>query len=98
MTTSLDGEPVVAGDSVYDMVWGPGSVLTVQMSGNFVVRFAGTRTGTYTPAGVNTRYPGRTLYWRNPVIVVPTKDEGRWTLIHQLVSGIVQSVRNWSGA
>lgn len=96
MAASLDGELVVVGDRVYDMVWGPGVVAQLQLSGNFVVRFAGTRTSTYTSAGVNTRYPGRTLYWRDPIIVTPVKDEARWTLIQQLVAGIVASVRGWA--
>ena len=95
MSASLDGEAVGVGDSVYDMVWGPGTVAQLHVSGNFVVRFAGTRTATFTSAGVNTRYPGRTLFWRDPIVAVPTKDEARWTLIHQLVSGVVASVREW---
>lgn len=93
MAASLDGDLVSVGDSVFDVVWGAGIVSQLHLSGNFVVRFAGTRVATFTSAGVNTRYPGRTLFWRNPVVVVPTKDERHWLLIQQLVSNIAATVR-----
>lgn len=97
MAASLDGEPVIVGDTVYDMVWGPGSVTQLHMSGNFVVRFGGTRTATFTSLGVNSRYPGRTLFWHDPIIVWPMKRESRWLLVRQLVTNIADTVRGWAG-
>ena len=97
MAASLDGEPIVLGDSVYDMIWGPGTVVQLHESGNFVVRFGATRTATFTSGGVNARYPGRTLFWHDPIIVLPIKRESRWLLVQQLVASIVGPVRTWAG-
>lgn len=93
----MDGETVVEGDNVFDMVWGAGVVAQVHTSGTFVVRFAGTRSATFSQDGNNVRYPGRTLFWRNPIVVVPMKNERRWVLVAQIMTNVVSAVRAWGG-
>lgn len=94
---TLDGYNVNVGDSVFDMVWGAGTVEQIMVSDRFTVRFGPARVGVFSSSGVNARYSGRTLFWKNPVLVPPTKDDRRWTLIQALVPQIVAQVRSWAG-
>lgn len=70
----MDGAEVKLKDSVYDVLLGTGIVTALNDDGSFVVAF-GKRHATYqqdgTMAGV------KRLYWRDPVLYVPEKHEGK---------------------
>lgn len=68
----LDGYDVEIGDSVFDVARGPGVVESI--TGNeFVVAFRDFST-TYKPTG-HGGFAWRTLYWRNPIPVPPSKSD-----------------------
>lgn len=77
----LDGSSIVEGDVVYDILYGPGTVVQILPADRCLVRFAaagGQKSISYSSGGVSPRFPARTLYWHNPVIVIPSKREARW--------------------
>lgn len=73
----LDGDEIEVGDRVYDTYLGDGIVKTITPDTRIVVVFAGTRMFTYDARGISTT--GRkTLYWHNPVFMIPRKNEIQW--------------------
>lgn len=90
---SMDGSPVLVGDSVYDTAYGTGTVAELMSVDRFRVSFPQGRTYVYSDAGVNTRFTIRTLFWRNPVIAVPAKNDNAWTAISAVCSAVVSAMR-----
>jgi hypothetical protein len=87
----LDGFDVLLGDSVYDLFFGVGHVRNLTSDGRAVVSF-GARAFTYNNAGVG-QHGRRSLYWHDPVQIIPMKDEAQWSLqrqINQAVSGVLR--------
>lgn len=86
----FDGSPVLVGDSVHDVAYGPGVVSELKVSeSRFVVRF-GTRYVGYTLAGVG-NFTRKTLYWRDPTDLLPVpKSAANWALFTQ----VKQSLHN----
>ncbi|RQH06636.1 hypothetical protein [Paraburkholderia dinghuensis] len=67
----LDGDRVMAGDTVWDLLLGAGRVEEVTPDGGFSVRFGTRRTLRYTQDGY---FVGvKRVYWFNPVITTPRK-------------------------
>lgn len=71
----INNENVTANDRVYDIVQGYGTVLDTTFNEIAVrfdngIRIAFDKNGSY--AGV------RRLYWHNPVVIEPTKDNALW--------------------
>jgi hypothetical protein len=87
----MDGANVVVGDSVYDILYGPGTVQQLLPADRFLVVFAavgGQKSFSYNSTGISPRFPARTLYWHNPVVVVPTKREARWGSLRVAITAI----------
>ncbi|MDR6384944.1 hypothetical protein [Paraburkholderia caribensis] len=78
----LDGYDVTAGDAVYDLYFGDGRVHSVTADGHMVVTY-GNRMFTYDGRGIG-QHGRRSLYWHNPVLVIPAKDEREWSLQKRL--------------
>lgn len=77
----MDGDDIVPGDAVFDIVYGPGIVHRVDaVQGVFYVRYGQYAAG-YLPSGVNDRSRRRTLYWHDPVVFLPAKDARVWALM-----------------
>ena len=91
----MDGYVVNLADGVYDVLYGPGRVVEVLPLGKFRCTFT-TRGSpiTYSAGGTQARYPSRTLYWRNPVVVVPLKDDIGWNKIKPIVDAVIAAFRN----
>jgi hypothetical protein len=89
----LDNDPVAYGDHVYDVVYGQGEVIELRPDGRFRVEFSAFRTVVYNSTGHSKNNRGRTLYWRDPVLVTPTKSDATWTLIQRLVTAIITEMR-----
>ena len=66
----MDGKPVTLNSQVFDMIYGPGIVADVE---GFVVQFDG-HFQKYTGDGWNTTWKKRTLYWSEPLVIVPNAD------------------------
>jgi hypothetical protein len=86
----FDGSPVLVGDSVFDLAYGPGIVVELKpVEQRFIVRF-GQRYVGYTLSGVG-NFDRKTLYWRDPVLSLPVpKSSDKWSLFTQ----IKQSIHN----
>jgi hypothetical protein len=77
----MDGDDIVPGDAVFDIVYGPGIVQRIDpVQGVFYVRYGQYAAG-YLPSGVNDRSRRRTLYWHDPVVFLPAKDVRVWSLM-----------------
>lgn len=98
-THELDGDEVVLGDTVFDVVYGTGTVKELLAEGRFRVHFAGNKRFVYRSDGqrvdTSTR---RTLYWHDPVIAIPAKDDISWTKLRQLAKAITDTMRDWRTA
>lgn len=74
----MDGYEVQAGDAVFDITFGHGTVHRIDsQNGVFHVRY-GQRAIAYLPNGQSDRSSRRTLYWQDPVFFVPAKDSTAW--------------------
>lgn len=96
MAHELDGYEVNLGDTVFDVVYGMGTVKELLADGRFRVYFAGKNRFVYGSDGrrvdAKTR---RTLYWHDPVIAVPAKDDISWTKLRQLATALIEVMRDW---
>lgn len=78
---TLDGYPVIEGDTVHDVVMGSG-VVEVSTQESITVYY-GTQRITYLTGGKGP-WPMRTLFWRNPILVTPSKNDDLWSLQTEL--------------
>jgi len=90
---SMDSFPIIVGDNVHDTAYGPGRVVTLMSGNRFQVAFPQGRSYVYNDGGVNSRFTIRTLFWRDPVIAVPTKTDDDWTAIRNVCSAVVAAWR-----
>lgn len=92
----LDDCDIEAGDAVYDLFFGDGRVKNITADGHAVVVF-GTRMFTYDGRGVGA-HGHKSLYWHNPILLVPMKDEREWSLQRRLNTAIANELRPGQGA
>lgn len=91
----LDNEIVQQGDKVYDIFYKEG-IVTLVRQGEIDVRFV-TSTGntkhmTYLGNGV---YAGnKRLFWKDPIIVYPPKNDDKWVYIKNAVVKILQIIKS----
>ena len=96
MNPTLDGENVSLHDNTYDVVYGAGIVVQVLTEARFRVYFAPSgKTITYDSLGTSYKLGVRTLYWKNPIVTIPPKNDAKWALILVLLSDISARVRAW---
>ena len=87
----LDGFDVEPGDPVYDLFFGDGMVKSLTADDRAVVQF-GQRVFTYDSRGVG-QHGRRSLYWHNPIVLVPMKDDKGWSFqrrVNAAVAGVVR--------
>jgi hypothetical protein len=90
----MDGSPVRNGDTVYDVVYGAGQVVELLVDGRFVVALSGgARRITFTGLGFSKFSRARTLYWHNPVIITPSKDDSDWHRLRRIIGAMVSEMR-----
>jgi hypothetical protein len=83
----MDGHDILVGDFVFDTVFNTGVVdRVIEGEKKFMVKF-GNRIQTYDSKG-NGNFGIRTLYWRDPVIVAPGKDDDTWAKTTQCAKAI----------
>lgn len=88
----LDGEDILPGDAVFDIVYGPGYVHRIDNNTQaFFVRF-GNRSAGYRPDGVSERAQRRTLYWQDPVVFVPAKSQAKWALLLRMTRALWRTI------
>lgn len=74
---NLDSSPVNVGDSLYCTVLGPGVAEVVGPS-TVAMRFASSGQLTQYDDGGIGPWRRRTLYWADPVVFIPPKDQNAW--------------------
>jgi len=81
----ISNETAVVGDRVYDIVQGYGQIVDTAF-GDIVVRFDNGIRITFDKTG---SYGGvRRLYWHNPIVVEPTKDNKLWQAMRDCLLSI----------
>lgn len=94
----LHGEPVAIGDLVFDVSVGrgPGKVHALSARGiECLFEATGVR-ATYSGEGFQLGQPRATLFWKNPIVVIPAKNDTRWTAQREAViyvTGVIKNVR-----
>ena len=92
----MDGYSVQINDRVFDTQYGWGVVEQHLVDNRFVVGFtvgAKYLRHVYSTTGVGTRFKTRTLFWHDPIIVVPAKPDNGWLKIQQLCRAVVETLR-----
>lgn len=85
----MDGYPVSVGDSVYDLLLGGGHVSYVDES-QIQVSFGGGRTLTYSPSGHFGTV--KRLYWTDPILEIPHKNDPVRPLLKELIQVVRKRV------
>ncbi len=90
----LDGFDVKVGDSVYDIVFGFGEVVALHIDSQdrFSVKFGSRRIQTYNEDGYG-QFRRRTLYWHDPIVVIPAKQEGAWSIQQEVCLKATEVIR-----
>jgi hypothetical protein len=82
----LDGFAVDVGNIVWDILMGQAGQVAAVSPTSVTVDFGGGRTLTYFGNG---EVAGRRrLYWRNPVLTLPEKNDSQWQLLQAVVDTI----------
>lgn len=87
----LDNTEIVAGDTVFDLEYGVGTVKEVAEHIH-VYHSANARYKSYDARGMRAGAKVRTLYWQNPVIASPPKDKARWDMVVAIAQAAVNTV------
>lgn len=86
----ISNENAVVGDRVYDIVQGYGQIVDTAF-GDIAVRFDNGIRITFDKDG---NYGGvRRLYWHNPIVVEPTKDNKLWQTMQNCLLSIHSYLR-----
>ncbi len=76
----LDGDTINLGDLMFDIVLQrTGTVILLTPQGGFELDYGAARVIRYAPGGYLAGV--RRVYWRQPIILVPRKQEPRWASI-----------------
>jgi len=82
----LDGYTIDVGDLLWDLLLEKFGTVTNVVGQETWVDFGGGQVLRY---GANGTYSGaRRLYWLNPIITLPQKNDQQWTLINAVVATI----------
>ena len=86
----ISNENAVVGDRVYDIVQGYGQIVDTTFN-DIVVRFDNGIRITFDKDG---NYGGvRRLYWHNPIVIEPTKDNRLWQTMRDCLLSIHSYLR-----
>ena len=73
---TLSNSPISIGDSVHDIIYGPGEVVAIDGSGNLTVTFGSAgRPRKYSQQGITGKLCYRTLFHRPPAIIEFPREE-----------------------
>lgn len=83
---NLDGDPVLLGDNIYDILLQQAGPVVQVGGGTFKVNFGGGRILTYTGNG---QVAGaKRAYWLNPVLTTPQKADQQWAILTAVVNAV----------
>lgn len=88
--TMISNENAIVGDRVYDIVQGYGQIVDTAF-GDIAVRFDNGIRITFDKDG---NYGGvRRLYWHNPIVIEPSKDNKLWQTMRECLLSIHSYLR-----
>lgn len=88
----MDDSEVLVGDKVYDTRYGPGTVVTLLGADDKIeVAFQTPKVQLIFTTGGQHGNNRRSLYWRDPVVAPPPKDEWRWAEARKLMLQVIKS-------
>lgn len=87
----MDGYKVEVGDRIFDTRFGWGTVFLTQ-PGFVSVEFPKNLRYKYTNEGRRGKLP-RSLFWQDPVVGAPPKDEFRWNEAKRLMGQVIATFR-----
>lgn len=91
---TLDNDPVLLGDSVFAVGYGVGRVTELLTESRFRVQFSMTNQSmTFDERGFMARARARSLYWQDPVVVAPAKDDGFWNALRPSIQSLAAALR-----
>lgn len=86
----LDNSPIVLRDSVFSIGYGTGTVVEILTADRYIVMFdANQKRVTYEANGVQVRMPYRSLYWIDPIVVLPIKGSTYWNRLKPVMAELV---------
>lgn len=90
----LDGTEVRVGDTLWSVAEGRGRVTQLLTEGRVLIEFeVGGRTVTFDGLGIRARGTHRTLFWKNPIIAIPSKDDALWDRLRPVITAVVAAFR-----
>jgi len=91
MTVIIDNEPVQVDDAVYDLIHGNGVV--TQVTGTSFSATFGTKVFNYTTGGYYNGFPRQRVFWSNPIVGHPTKQDRVWSIVRNMVTALLTELR-----
>lgn len=93
----LDGDPVLPGDKLYDLRYK--TIVIKQVYADSILAKIRTPAGremliNYNPRGVPSNGSNRTLYWQDPIIVIPRKDVRIWEMQKNMLLNVTSQIGN----
>lgn len=77
MDFEFDGALMYTGDTVYVVGKGPAKVIETKGVSYFRIKVGG-RVRKVSPAGIQSGDSFKTVFWRNPIITIPSKNNALW--------------------
>jgi hypothetical protein len=97
MPVMLDNDPVRVGDVVHDITYGTGRVTELfNENATFRVLFSAhnNRQIVYSRYGTSRVSFGRTLYWHDPIMVIPRKSEINWMKVRAVCVTVYNAMKD----
>lgn len=82
----LDGDDVLLGDLIFDILLGAPGVVVTLGAASFTVDYGNGRQLTYSGNGLVANV--RRAYWRSPILTIPRKADPQWPLLQAVVNTI----------
>lgn len=85
----MDGAEVERGDTVFDFVYGAGTVVGLYPDERVAVRFGNGRELVYdATTGTSNRLQARTLFWSQPFLIPPPKNRSDYSKYQQAAQAL----------
>jgi len=91
MSVIIDNEEVFIGDSVYDVIHGNGIVTQVTGT-SFSADYSG-KVYNYATGGFYNGFPRQRVFWSDPIIGHPTKNDAIWSIVSRMVIALLDELR-----
>lgn len=92
---TLDNDPITLQDKVFAVGYGIGTVTELLTDERFRVQFVlSGRSNVFDKDGVMARSQMKCLFWHDPVVLTPAKDERFWVPIRSSIQALATNLRS----